>query len=842
MQYANEYLTEISFPLGGIGSGCIGLAGNGRLVDWEIFNRPNKNTENGWSHFAVRCMDGNNVIDARVLVSDDLSTLNGRGDKYGHGANFYSMNGFPHFLTNTFDGEFPVAQLGFADERFPGTINLRAFNPIIPLDSKNSSLPAAFFEVEFQNTADKELTFEAVLSVANPFRNSKNATEGKTLTLLDATDEKKNVSVATDCTDAYVTEYWYRGWLWNGYKDNIRTFWNGWSKGEPLHQRHYENADFYDTGSVSGAVTLQPKETKAVRFVITWSIPDNCNYWHPLEDESGNNLTWKNYYATLFDTSRDSAAYCLANWDMLYSKTEAFRKAVYDATIPESFKQAIGSGLSVLKSPTVTRLEDGSLYGFEGSHYNRGSCEGLCKHVWNYAYVCCYLFPDLEQGIRDNEFQYGVLETGETVFRLPLPFDRKWFVNMFTGDGTKFFPAVDAQMGDVIKSYRQWKLSADDAWLRRHWDTIKKVLDFATSPENEQQWDLNADGILEGSQHHTLDVDMFGPSGWLQGFYLGALQCAAEMAEHLSDREAYEKYIKLFKNGYRYTKEQLFNGNYFIQNVDLKDKTPVDKFHCDPLIWNAEHGEVCYQISEGCFIDQLCGQWHSILCGFQKPFDDAQAKTAVLNIFKNNYRSSMRDFLNPWRLFALNDEGGTLMCTYPEGCRTPATPIAYAEEVMTGFEYAFAGILVHYGFTQEAKQVVDAVRDRYNGKKRNPYNDTECGSNYVRSMAAFSLLPIMSGFVADLPNATLTFDPKGTLPFRGAWFVATGWGTFSADDNVFTLQINDGSVVLEKLVLPFIKEARAVLLDGKEISDYRFDGKALQFPKTVITKSICVRY
>ena len=26
---------SISFPLGGIGTGCIGLAGNGSLVDWK---------------------------------------------------------------------------------------------------------------------------------------------------------------------------------------------------------------------------------------------------------------------------------------------------------------------------------------------------------------------------------------------------------------------------------------------------------------------------------------------------------------------------------------------------------------------------------------------------------------------------------------------------------------------------------------------------------------------------------------------------------------------------------------------------------------------------------------
>lgn len=841
MRYAQEYLKEISFPLGGIGSGCIGLAGNGRLVDWEIFNRANKNSENAWSHFAVRCMDGADVVDARVLVSDDQGNRNGREQKFGHGANFHSMNGFPHFKTNTFDGEFPVASLAFSDDRFPGKITLRAFNPIIPLDSENSSLPGAFFGVTFENPTEKPLTFEAVLSVSNPFHHSQNAAEGKFLTLLDADNEENNITVTTDCEDAFVTEYWYRGWLNNGYKDNIRTYWNSWVKGEPLTVRHYDTAAYYDAGSVSGKVVLQPGETKSVRFVITWSVPKCRNYWWPYKDEQGNDITWKNYYATRFATSRDSAAYCMENWDVLYEKTELFRKMVYSATVPESFKQTVGSALSVLKSPTVSRLEDGSLYGFEGSHYNRGSCEGLCKHVWNYAYVCCYLFPDLEQGIRDNEFRYGVLDTGETVFRLPLPFDRKLFVNLFTGENEKFVPALDGQMGDLIKSYRQWKLSGDKAWLAGHWETIKKVLDFATSPENEMQWDLDADGILEGSQHHTLDVDMAGPSGWLQGFYLGALQCAVEMAEALGDQQAAEKYRALFENGYRYTKENLFNGEYFIQTVDLTDRTPVEKFHWDPLQWNAEAGQLCYQLGEGCFVDQLCGQWHSILCGFGRPFDEVQAKTAVENIFKNNYRASMRELTNPWRLFSMNDEGGTLMCTYPEGHDQPAVPIAYCEEVMSGFEYALAGLLLHYGFTQEATLVVDTVRARYNGKNRNPYNDTECGSNYVRSMAGFALLPIAGGFVADLPGGKLTFDPKTPeLPFRCPWFTATGWGEFTTDGKEIFVRLLGGQISVNTLHLPFMRQVNSVSIDGKSV-DFVFDGDALQFTNTTVNQTINIK-
>ena len=56
--YKGTKTNQISFPLGGIGSGCIGLAGNGRLIDWEIFNRPNKGSVNGFSHFAIRAERG----------------------------------------------------------------------------------------------------------------------------------------------------------------------------------------------------------------------------------------------------------------------------------------------------------------------------------------------------------------------------------------------------------------------------------------------------------------------------------------------------------------------------------------------------------------------------------------------------------------------------------------------------------------------------------------------------------------------------------------------------------------------------------------------------------------
>ena len=136
-------------------------------------------------------------------------------------------------------------------------------------------------------------------------------------------------------------------------------------------------------------------------------------------------------------------------------------------------------------------------------------------------------------------------------------------------------------------------------------------------------------------QHHTLDVELFGANSWLQGFYMAALAAASEMADFLGDSDA-DQLRSLLEKGKAYTKEHLFSGEYFIQNIDLKDKSIVEKFDSVKEYWNEESGEIKYQIAGGSSIDQLTGQWHADILGLGDLFDPAQKRTALSSMMKYN--------------------------------------------------------------------------------------------------------------------------------------------------------------------------------------------------------------
>ena len=827
MIYRKEALANISFPLGGIGTGCIGLLGNGELSDFEVENRPSKNMRNGYTHFAVRATTRTGS-DLRILHGDTNESYMGRPRRsnlyagFGYGPSSDSLAGMPHFREVELDGRFPTAALSFLDPDFPGKVGLFAFNPFIPHREDDSGIPAAFFEVTLENTEDEPIEYAVALSTAALAEASQNEAffEGGAHGILlgDASHTKDEIgyselAILTDGDDCAAQEYWYRG----GWMDGITSYYKDMSAEGRLPMRHYDTPGRHDHATLAVYKTVAPHSAARVRFVLSWNVPNAYNTYAANSD----GRSWKNYYATRFASARESGLYALRNFSALLRDTLTFRDALHGSSLPSAVIDAVASNLSVLRSPTVMRLEGGELWGFEGVNETVGSCYGSCQHVYNYAYALPYLFPRLERSLRRVNIGYAMDENGGTAFRVSLPL----------GDPSATPHAcVDGQMGEVIKCYREWKLSGDVDFLREVAPAAFRMLEYAWSEKNPDGWDRDRDGILEGRQHHTLDMELFGPSSWLESVYLLALDCSAEMADALGEHERAHDYRALYENGRRFLNESLYNGRYFCQRIDLDDRTVCERYDAMQY-WNDEAGEIKYQVGDGSVIDQMLGEWHAHLVGRPMLFDPKKKATALTALYENNHKSSMRGVVNMWRNFALNDESGTVICSYPDGVRVPRIPIPYCEECMTGFEYALGGLMIAEGMHREGERIVSAVRERYDGVHRNPYNEIECGSNYVRSMASFALLPLYAGMAYDMSRSYLGFAPITPGDGRYLFSVGEGYGVVEYKADTAMVILLGGRLSLASV--SFGRAITVLSVDGREVPFSYEDGCAI-FDKTAI--------
>lgn len=840
--YTGNAKREISMPMGGIGTGCIGLASNGSLVDFEIFNRPNKMSSNGLTFFAVKAEKDGKICDIRALQSDAKITHTGfdrmpvNGQFYsniGFGPDRTTLGGFPHFPESDFIASYPFGETDFEYNKFPGRIHLTAWNPLIPLNDTDSSIPAAFMEYEITNTSDAEIRYTFYGALNNPFTSSVNSfqeSRNEKIKYIKLTTnnnalkmhEKGEMCIGVMGDNIKYQEYFFRGaWF-----DDLQVFYNDIVAGD-LKNRNYEPIDNKkDACVVSSSFALKPGCSQKVRFVISWYMPYAVNYWNPLsptpeeiseevytqkqaqniKDEYYEKNIWKNYYTRYFTGADECVYYCLSQWDRLYEETDTYRKLLFSSTLPKDVIDAVSANVSILKSPTCLRNYDGSFYAFEGSGRNGGSCEGTCTHVWNYAYALPYLFPNLERSIRTNHYKYDIDSIGGLAFRTTMPLGRPH--NSAEG---KYFACVDGQFGDVLKVYREFKLCGDVEWLASIWKDVVRSIEYAWHPQNPFKWDLDKTGHISGRQHHTLDMELFSPNSWLDGFYVAALKAGAELAVIMKDKKHAEEFKTLYEKGKEYLNSELYNGKYFIQKIDVTNRSLLSLFDdsekIDKTYWNEETGEIKYQIAEGSSVDQVLAQWHCDIIGLGEVFEKDKTQSALRTVYETNFKS-MRDFFNPCRLYCLDDEKGVIICTYPENAKKPKIPVPYAEECMNGFEYQSAAHMIMNGMTDEGLEIVHEIRKRYNGTVRNPFNEMECGSNYARSMASYSLLGAICHQSIDAYNKSYKFCPDMRFAEKGVFRCMLCFENFLGyiERGVDYIQLKcvKGSIKIRKIEVPNI--------------------------------------
>ena len=387
--------------------------------------------------------------------------------------------------------------------------------------------------------------------------------------------------------------------------------------------------------------------------------------------------------------------------------------------------------------------------------------------MWNYAQSLAWLFPGLERSARRTEFLLETRDDGRMNFRTN---------RIFGSPPWDFHPAVDGQMGAIIRVYREWLLSGDDDFLAEVWPGLVRALDYAFT-----EWDADGDFVLDSKQHNTYDIEFYGENSLANSMFYAALLAAAELADHRGETDRADQWRRAAALGAGRMDALLFNGEYYQQNVDDVD-------------------ERRYQYGTGVLSDQVLGQLLAHVVGLGHVLPRDHVRSAIGAVYTHNFRSDLSEHESVQRTYALGHEAGLVLCSWPRGGR-PSIPFVYSDEVWTGIEYQVAAHLIYEGLVDEGLRIVDAVRDRHDGTLRNPWNEVECGNHYARSLASWALLLALSGQHYDARAGRLEFGPAQSGPFLGFFSTGTAWGRVQIEDGSVTLLVHGGDLRLRELQL-----------------------------------------
>jgi non-lysosomal glucosylceramidase len=830
--FSGQELSEVAFPLGGIGTGTVSLGGRGQLRDWEIFNRPGKGKILPFSFVALwaRAETGDRVV--KVVEALVEPPFRGSG-----GSARNSAEGLPRFRNAKFTGQYPFARIEFEDPKVPVTVSLEAFNPFIPLNVDDSSLPVAVFKYQLtagDKACEVALAFSLLNAVGydgkanldgtrhagfgqNVTRVRTDKADGLSITGLEMTsskyaaDDLQYGSLAIVCTAESSTAR--TGWPDGDWWDPFQKWYDEFAANGEMHDAVPSKA----TGDGrSNYATLAPRmklaagESRTITFVLAWFFPNRENYWNEEKEVRGQKL--RNYYATKFAGAWDVARHTAAHLPRLEQQSRDFERAFYSSSLPGHVLEAVSSQAAILRTNTCMLLEGKQFFGFEGCDDNEGCCPMNCTHVWNYEQALAFLFPELERSMRHTDFTYNMRDDDSMAFRTLVPVGRaQW----------NFRPAADGQMGCILKLYREWQISGDNEFLKQHWPAAKRALEFAWT-----HWDANRDGLMEGQQHNTYDIEFYGPNAMMSTLYIGALRAGEIMANAVGDHAAAVSYRSVREKGVQ-NLEQLWNGEFYIQLVPPVDQIQPMKKYAD-ADWYAntvQEGEIRYQFGPGCLSDQLLGAWFADVIGLDSGLSPEKLKKALESIYQYNFKTSFYDHPNTQRIYALNDEKGLVLCSWPKGGR-PKLPFVYSDEVWTGIEFQVAAHMIVHGLVEEGLAIVKGVTERYDGLRRNPWNEVECGSHYARALASWSVLMALSGFRYSAVDQHLAFAPAiHSRDFRCFFAAGEAWGVYSqkveTSSQMVRLEILNGDLGLRSLSLRNETGARnltsaEIQISGKE--------------------------
>lgn len=766
--YTGNKLDRLALPVGGIGTGTLSVGGRGQLRDWEIINHSSKGFAPRHAFFAVSARQEERTLDCRLLEGALPEAV-----YEGTSGCPAQLPGVPRFSRVKCRTVYPFIEVALADAASPVEATLLSYNPFVPGDVEGSAWPVAVFEIELTNRTESEIEASVLLGCENfvgtdgvdslpcKQRNRSRISADLGAVLMDGSDLPLDSELRGDFVIAvergggrFTSGTGIRG-TWG---NDIRTLFEHFATHGEVTTPTKATTPL---GSVCLARTLPAGKSDMWRFYVAWRFPNRLAW---SQDPQEARPVVGNHYARL---GADAWRILQKFKPVLPGLREAsvrFADALAGSDLPEPIREAALANLPALRSQTLFQTPDGRFFGYEGGHRDKriGGTIGSCTHVWGYDLATSFLFPAIARSFRELQFGPSQHPDGAISFRTALPLKEALRYEKVAADG---------HLASIIGFYRDANLASNPNWARALWPRVRQAILFCWQ---EGSWDANKDGVMEGCQHNTMDVDYYGPNPLMQSLYVTALRCGAELSIRFGDTELMETCHRLAGAGARYLEKQLFNGEYFEQQIPRS----TIGMKIDPRLACGRTGyrhQPDYQIGPGVLIDQMMGGLHACVCGVAEPASASIIHKALKSVIRYNYRRHIGRELNHMRAFALGQEPGVLMATWPRD-GNPAIPFPYYCEVMTGFEHALAAHLLYHGEEAQAIQVIASLRSRYTGNQRNPFNEAEWGNHYARALASWGSVWAWTGQHYSAQSGELSFrDPGQHVVWP--WFAGEGWGT-----------------------------------------------------------------
>lgn len=140
----------MDFPIGALGGSVVRMKGKAERKWWQIFNNFEERPGSG--------IIPNSIFTLRVKIKDTLVVKALQTSSVG---SFSAMDSL------SFHGEYPFGWYNFWDDELPFEVTMEAYNPLIPMDLKNSAIPCGIFNVKVKNSSKDKIKINLLATQQN---------------------------------------------------------------------------------------------------------------------------------------------------------------------------------------------------------------------------------------------------------------------------------------------------------------------------------------------------------------------------------------------------------------------------------------------------------------------------------------------------------------------------------------------------------------------------------------------------------------------------------------------------------------------------------------------------